>query len=287
MRHGNQVLYENTLPVLISSAEEWVDTEEETRWLPSFVLPRDPVVDELRRRALPSLRLLDDQFGGGFLGYQGSDDVDWHRVENQAKAIWGTLAFEYGLSYINPPPTYAGHAQRLRTPSEVVGSRSGTCIDLALLFAACLELIDIYPVIVMYEGHANVGYWRSRPAHAQFETLGEPLGKPPAGTSAQAAARPQQRQGAREAQEQPWEVMRARDDQGNLVADDPNLLEVERRSARQDLAILDATLLTQQGAFGDALTAGSDGFRTHMFRSLVDIRIARSQQVTPLPIVFE
>ena len=76
------MLYENTLPVLISSAEEWVDTEEETRWLPSFVLPRDPVVDELRRRALPSLRLLDDQFGGGFLGYQGSDDVDWHRVEN-------------------------------------------------------------------------------------------------------------------------------------------------------------------------------------------------------------
>jgi hypothetical protein len=39
--------------------------------------------------------------------------------------------------------------QRLRTPSMIVRDHSGTCVDLALFFAACLELVDIYPVIFL------------------------------------------------------------------------------------------------------------------------------------------
>ena len=51
-------------------------------------------------------------------------------------------------------------SQRLRMPSTVRSHQAGTCIDLALLFAACLELVDIYPVIFLLKGHALPGWWR-------------------------------------------------------------------------------------------------------------------------------
>jgi hypothetical protein len=83
-------------------------------------------------------------------------------VDLQVEAIWAALLHEWQLGYINPPPTYADtregvmplDSQRLRTPSSVRRARMGTCIDLALLFAACLELVDIHPVIFLLDGHA-------------------------------------------------------------------------------------------------------------------------------------
>src|SRR4029453_13566701 len=59
-------------------------------------------------------------------------------------------------------------AQRLRTPSEVINGRRGTCIDLALLMAACLEYVEIYPVVFLLNDHAFPGYWRSE---ASYNTL--------------------------------------------------------------------------------------------------------------------
>ena len=84
------------------------------------------------------------------------------------QAIWTALVNEYRLQYINPPPSYSEQSQRLRTPSDILASNTGTCIDLALLLASCLEYIDIYPVVVLLTGHAFVGYWRSEEAHDAF-----------------------------------------------------------------------------------------------------------------------
>ena len=136
-----------------------MDVDAETRWLPSFVLPTDPAIDQLRQRALPALRALDDTFGEvpRLPGRSVKDNPRYRRVDVQVNAIWSTLSFLYELSYVNPPPIYTERAQRLRTPTAVARSQSGHASDLALLFAACLEAIDLYPVILIYEGHANVG----------------------------------------------------------------------------------------------------------------------------------
>jgi hypothetical protein len=306
VRRDHSTIFEDTLPVTLVSPDEWMDTDAQTRWLPSFVLPRDPTVDQVRQRALPALRALDDSRGGGFLGYQAIDpsagDLAYRGVDSQANAIWSTLSFLYDLSYVNPPPTYIEHAQRLRTPSEVIKSKSGTCIDLALLYAACLEAVDIYPVIVMYDGHANVGYWRSPEFHQAFQTL-QPSDATPAapvasadpvasnGSSGKGARRAKGRAAAtsrttappsvagvmKDTQVDAWEIRSSKTD------DDPNLREVRRRVDGQDLVILDATRLTFQDGFAEAAQRGSDGFRDHVFRSLVDIRIARKALVTPLP----
>src|SRR5262249_51738656 len=99
-----------------------------------------------------------------FDGYQSVDGRDATPVDEQVKAIWAALVNEYRLQYISPPPAYSTRTQRLRTPSDIVDSNSGTCIDLALLLASCLEYIDINPVLVLQEGHAFAGYWRSAEA---------------------------------------------------------------------------------------------------------------------------
>ena len=290
VRCEHLTVYEDTLPVRIASADEWMDIDTETRWLPSFVLPSDPAIDQVRQRSLPALRALDDTFGGGFLGYQalGSEaNPRYRRVDVQANAIWSTLSFLYGLSYVNPPPTYTARAQRLRTPSEIARSQSGTCIDLALLYAACLEAIDIFPVILLYEGHANVGYWRSPAFHEAFQTLQVASAKP-AGKERTRDWKPKKRgatdgvappeTGALRPPVDPWELQR------QSPGDDANLEEVLRRIDRQDLAVLETTMLTQQAGFGAAIQAGQNTFQERAFRSLVDIRIARRTSVTPLPI---
>ena len=161
-----------TEPVTLLPVDEWLDDTSNNPWLPSFVLPRDPAVTQIVGAARRHLITLQDDPGAGFDGYQTEPDQGGCEiVDQQVQAIWTTLVQEYRLAYINPPPAYSRRNQRLRSPSEMVSSRSGTCIDLALLLASCLEYVDIYPVVVLLSGHAFVGYWRAEQYHAEFAEI--------------------------------------------------------------------------------------------------------------------
>jgi hypothetical protein len=59
----------------------------------------------------------------------------------------------------------SNNAQRLRTPSDVILGKRGTCVDLALLFAPCLEYIEIFPSLIMLNDHAFPAYWRDEEEH--------------------------------------------------------------------------------------------------------------------------
>src|SRR4029077_20612141 len=82
-------------------------------------------------------------------------------VDDQVRSIWWGLLQEHQLSYINPPPSFTQMSQRLRTPSDIIAGKRGTCIDLTLLLSALLEYVDIYPVVFLLDGHAFPGYLRS------------------------------------------------------------------------------------------------------------------------------
>lgn len=58
--------------------------------------------------------------------------------------------------------------QRVRTPTEVIEHHRGTCHDLAILFASCLEHVRINPLIVLMRGHTYVGFWTSLQAWTEF-----------------------------------------------------------------------------------------------------------------------
>jgi hypothetical protein len=296
--HHDRVIYQDTFPVALVPVEEWSSTPDEQQWLPSFVLPRDRAVDEIVRTARGALRSVRDQGDADFDGYQSVDDNKrdpYEDVDKQVQALWNTLSFHYDLGYIPPPPTYSSRAQRLRSPSTILGSQAGTCVDLALLMAACLEFIEIFPVIVIFDGHACVGYWRDEDLFNRFQLLEPPKSQtrrrgvaadddvPPGDdTSAGDDVIPGDwTTGAGSASSGgpgvPWLIRRAPDGRKGVPR------EVRER-VPLELVLLEATFIPKHLGFGEAQRAGRELLDQRSFRALVDITKARRNGVTPLPI---
>ncbi|MGE3509523.1 MAG: hypothetical protein AB7N65_11630 [Vicinamibacterales bacterium] len=269
-----RVAFETTTRVTLTPVDEWHDDTAKNPWLPSFVIPRDPAVMSIVESARRYLVALRDDPDAGFDGYQSVDplaDDPCVDVDAQVQAIWTALVNDYRLKYINPPPVYSQQGQRLRTPSEVVVSNTGTCIDLALLLASCLEYVDIYPVIVLLTGHAFVGYWRADRHHEEFVSVGHvPRGVPSAGSTI--------------ALRSPVPTV---DPFGWRLG--PMQFPEIRAYARADkIRFLEATGLCSGYSFGTALAEGEENMRSRdEFDSLLDIQVARrsSPPVTPLPII--
>lgn len=266
---SEQVFFENTYPVTLLPVNEWVDDEDSGPWLPSLVLPRDPVVAEVVQRARQYLRVLADDAHVGFDGYQqlaepeGDGDVDDDQawvVDVQVRAIWYALLHDFGLGYINPPPTFTEQSQRLRRPSDVIACRHGTCIDLALLLAACLEYVGINPVLFLIDGHAFPGYWRvERTVESIDGGVADELGKAEVE--------------GMQARSRPW-------------SSGPQYWQELKRNLRRGLLVpIETVDLTAQEGFDVAVEHGLENLADReQFHTMLDVVTARTRGVTPLPL---
>ena len=73
---GKEVVYQETHRVTLLPADEWKDSDADRVWLPSFVLPRDPVIEAVIDRAQKHLVTLADDYQRGFDGYQSINPDD-------------------------------------------------------------------------------------------------------------------------------------------------------------------------------------------------------------------
>lgn len=275
LRLDDKVLTRQSHPVRLLPVDQWRDNAKDGQWLPSFVLPRDPAVMGAVQQAQRYVRVLRDDPTAGFEGYQvaASDpptEQELVEVDLQVQAIWSALLHEWKLGYINPPPTYSSQldSQRLRTPSTVRRHAAGTCIDLALTLAACLELVDIYPVIFLLEGHALPGYWRHHSFHERF--IEGVFKESDAGVPANAMAG-----SSAEIQKYPWQTL-GREAHRELAA----------RIRARELVPIETVRLTENTGFVEAIAAGIEALaHPRDFHSLLDIVQARQNGVTPLPVV--
>lgn len=265
-----KVIYRDSHPVRLLPVDQWRDNDKDGQWLPSFVLPRDPAVTSLIERAQRYVRVLRDDPSSGFDGYQSLDPrapEPAAEVDRQVQAIWSTIVHELDLGYINPPPTYSNamDSQRLRTPSMVVKDRSGTCIDLALLLAACCELIDVYPVIFLLKDHAFPGYWRQDRFQQQFIELSDDFVE-------EMATEEPSKTTAPGGQRVPWWFR------------DTAYVEIVRQVKLGNLVPLESVWLTEHSGFEEAVDGGRDNLKkVSRFHSMLDIARAREAGVTPLP----
>ena len=189
-------------------------------------------------------------------------------MDAQIQAIWSALSYDLGITYVNPPPTYSVSAQRLRTPGEVLSSKSGTCIDLALLLAACLEYVDVYPVVFLLQGHAFPGYWRTPSGYAEFEHANQDA-------LPEATAGVQPAESETLGQRVPWQIRKG------------SYREVLSRVHRRQLVPIETVALTSRGSFREATELGLENLRSSRdFHSMVDVHLARTAAVpvTPLPL---
>jgi hypothetical protein len=255
---AGRLIHQSTHPVQLLAGDEWTDDDQDRQWLPSFVLPRDAAITRIVDQAQRALCTLADDPDAAFDGYQGlgirAGDDPAEAVDVQAQALWAALTWDIGLAYVNPPPTYTAAAQRVRNPSAVLEERRGTCIDLALLLAACWERIGLRPVILLLKGHALPGYWRSEAAWDEFRR-GEHATAGDGPVTAASAA---------------WMVEQHSEVVGYVRA--------------QALWPVEATRIAKRSGFAAAVHAGMDALRLAAdFDCLIDISVAREKGVLPLP----
>ena len=318
--------YRQTFGISLLAVDEWIDNEFSGVFLPSFVLPRDPMVPKVLGRAQGYLMAIADDVAQGFDGYQSvdaaPDDPPDVALEPQVRAIWYALQHDYALRYINPPPTFTESSQRLRTPTDVLTEGRGTCIDLALLLAACFELIGLHPVVFLLTGHAFAGYWTDETRRRDFcrgrvvtdtkshrALLAVPGAIDAVTQSAPAALADQsslispsgnfsvqwKEQWEAAVELQGAELKSDAEQEGGWEISAPAVewkfsnirwKEIVEAVADGALVAVEATYLTNGGSFSDACVTGAENLNdSSVFDSMMDIALAREYDVTPLPIV--
>jgi len=159
---GEQVLLERAEPVDLLAWDEWSGLSSLPELLVAFVLPDHPAVDRILRSAAEIL--MDWTQDSSLQGYQCRDP---RRIYTTAGAIYTALQ-QLGLSCVDLPASFESEGQRICLPDRILESRTGTCLDLTLLVAACLERAGLHPLVVFVKGHSFVGTW------LQEECFGEP-----------------------------------------------------------------------------------------------------------------
>jgi hypothetical protein len=128
---------------------EWSYDAEHRPSLGAFVLPDHPLVIDVTRAATTGLPL---QAGG-------PGTLQW---------VYDHLATRWQIDYRRDRPATKGMTQRLRLVPDVLWNPAGragegTCIELALLLAACLEVMRVHPLLALVDmgssWHALAGCW--------------------------------------------------------------------------------------------------------------------------------
>ncbi len=165
VRQGDDVLLEERRPIELLARDEWGGVGEMAHLLAAFVSPNDDVVAGVLKEAS---RLLEASGHNGSMdGYQSRDP---RRSWMLAGAIWSALT-GLGLTYAVPPASFELHGQKVRDPGRIRSEGLATCLDSALLLAACFEAAGLNPVVLFCEGHAWTGVWLS---NRDFGTISEP-----------------------------------------------------------------------------------------------------------------
>lgn len=150
---SGQELANTSRAVEVLAYDQWAGTRALPELLAAFCMPNNPAIDELIGKASKLLRAQHSELSMN--GYQSkSRDVVWKQVS----ALYSAIAAE-SLQYAEPPASFTSDGQKIRTPDRILEGRVATCLDLAMLFASCLEQAGLRPVILMKEGHAWVGVW--------------------------------------------------------------------------------------------------------------------------------
>jgi very-short-patch-repair endonuclease len=152
LRDG-EALAETAHHIDVLAYDQWAGTRSLPELLAAFCMPNSRVVDHLISKASTLLRNTDAALQ--MSGYQAKNR---EKVWKQISALYSTILAE-DLHYSNPPASFGNDGQKIRTPERILDGRIGTCLDLTMLFASCLEQAGIHPIVLIKEGHSWVGAW--------------------------------------------------------------------------------------------------------------------------------
>jgi len=156
LKRGSEILAEERVDVRLLARDEWGGVHDMAQLLPAFVMPNDPTIAGLLRKAAE--QLVAHGHNSGLDGYQSGSP---QRAFLLAAAIYSAIT-GMGLHYAEPPTSFEHRGQKVRRPTIVETERLATCLDTSLLFAAALEGAGLYPVVLLFDGHAATGVWLTK-----------------------------------------------------------------------------------------------------------------------------
>lgn len=135
------------------AADQWNGGLCMPELIAAFVTPNHPVIAKVIQHASEVLK----NWTGSpsFTGYQTRNP---NNVKLQMGAVYEALRREE-IIYNNPPASFEKTGQRVRLAHTVLDQKQGTCLDLALLYGACLEAVGLHPLLIFLRGHACGGCW--------------------------------------------------------------------------------------------------------------------------------
>ena len=150
---NEEEVFQERYPVECLPFDHWAGGRILPEMLSSFVTPNYPAIAAIVHRASHFLK----QWTGdpSFNAYQSRNP---DRVKKQMAALYEAIA-ELQIVYCVPPASFETAGQRIRTCDNMLATKLGTCIDMALLYASCLEAVGINPILVLIHGHAFSGGW--------------------------------------------------------------------------------------------------------------------------------
>ena len=164
LTQGERIIAQVKLPIEVLAYNEWGGVGSLPEIMAAFVMPNHPAIDSLLSSARKHLE--NKGHPPSFSGYQ-SHNPD--HVRAMVEAIYDAL-IEADIGYIAPPASYETQGQKVRSPEQLLEHRLATCLDLALLLAACVEAAGLHALVIMIQGHAFMGVWTSDESFAEPAT---------------------------------------------------------------------------------------------------------------------
>ncbi len=142
-----------TKELTVLAFDQWPGLQYTPELLAAFVTPNHPVVTSILQLATKYLNTWTND--PSLDGYQFHDP---NRVKLMAAAVYAAIQ-QKNIIYVEPPSSFEACGQRIRLADVVYEQHMGTCMDLTLLYVACLEAMGLNPFMVMMNGHVFAGVW--------------------------------------------------------------------------------------------------------------------------------
>lgn len=161
VRIQDQVVAEHRKKVEFLAYNQWMFDRVDSECLTAFIFPNHPAVAEIMNGVRKRLAIeLKDGSTDGYQSYVYGPEVGFQKVQHMAKAIFEELQ-SMGLQYSDPPASFEGFGQKIRTPDVVMRERASTCLDSTVLVASCLAAAGLSPLLFLVRGHAFPGWWNT------------------------------------------------------------------------------------------------------------------------------
>jgi hypothetical protein len=123
----------------------------------AWMTPDAPEILELKRDAIDYLSFITEGALNALIGYQDYNFFEHHYSNTwvQAVAIQGAMSDITEIRYNNSLFSMDAE-QRVKLPADTLTSRSGLCIETALVMASALESTGMHVMLIFPPGHAQV-----------------------------------------------------------------------------------------------------------------------------------